>query len=166
MTPLTGTSMTDTSSPDLAPSARLRELWRPYPQKEAAAAAPTRMSQSITARASGGCGTQLAQVVLCKGCCCGQTDRGRPPVPIDEMKAIWKAERLNRSVQLSLSGCLGPCKLANVVLLITPEHMVWLGGLSTGLEYAALVAWALESRDAGRVMPLPILLEHARFARF
>lgn len=117
-------------------------------------------------QAAGRCATQLAQIVLCRGCCCGQTDRGRPPVPIDEMKAIWKVERLNRSVQLSVSGCLGPCKRANVVLLITPERLVWLGGLSTGLEYAAVVSWALESRDACRVMPLPLLLERARFIRF
>lgn len=135
-------------------------------EKHAITPAATQARELVSARSFGGCSTQLAQVVLCNGCCCGQTDRGRPPVLIDEMKSIWKAERLDRSVQLSVSGCLGPCKLANVVLLITPEHLVWLGGISTGLEYAAVAAWALASRDAGRVMPLPILLQRARFARF
>ena len=28
-----------------------------------------------------------AQVLLCKGCCCGKTDRGLPEVPVERIKA-------------------------------------------------------------------------------
>jgi hypothetical protein len=58
----------------------------------------------------------LAQLLFCQGCCCGRTDRGHPEVPAGRLKAVWKAEKLNRSVQLTISGCLGPCDVANVAL--------------------------------------------------
>ena len=61
--------------------------------------------------------TSPAQVLLCRGCCCGKTERGYPEVPADRIKAAWKGEKLNRSVQLTISGCLGPCDLANVALV-------------------------------------------------
>jgi cobaltochelatase CobN len=60
-----------------------------------------------------------AQLLLCKGCCCGRTDRGLPEVPVERIKAAWKAEKLNRGVQLTISGCLGPCDLPNVAVLVT-----------------------------------------------
>jgi len=31
-----------------------------------------------------------AQVVVCKGCCCGRVDRGHNEVPIDALKSLWK----------------------------------------------------------------------------
>ena len=71
---------------------------------------------------SGPPGTKVrspAQVLLCKGCCCGRTDRGLPEVPVDRIKATWKAEKLNRVVQLTISGCLGPCDLPNVAVVVT-----------------------------------------------
>ena len=30
------------------------------------------------------------------------------------------AEKLNRTIQLTISGCLGPCDVPNVALLLTP----------------------------------------------
>jgi len=51
----------------------------------------------------------LGQLALCKGCCCGKTERGLPAVPVDQIKAIWKMEKLNQTIQLTISGCLGPC---------------------------------------------------------
>ena len=44
------------------------------------------------------------QVILCQGCCCGRTDRGFPEVPVDRIKAAWKSGRLNRMIQLTVSG--------------------------------------------------------------
>ena len=64
------------------------------------------------------------------GCCCGQTDRGFPPVPVERLKAVWKAEKLNKTVQLTISGCLGPCDLANVILVMTAGSMYWFGGIT------------------------------------
>jgi hypothetical protein len=91
----------------------------------------------------------LGQMILCKGCCCGRTDRGLPEVPVERIKEIWRREKLNRSIQLSVSGCLGPCDVPNVVLLITPEgkklHRLRLGkGPSTfGIQIDQAGSYAL-----------------------
>jgi cobaltochelatase CobN len=108
----------------------------------------------------------LAQVVFCLGCCCGRTDRGHPEVPVERLKAAWKGEKLNRSVQLTISGCLGPCDLANVALVITPEGNLWLGGLAGDDPYDALTDWARESHRRGKLVPLPESLLSHRFDRF
>lgn len=108
----------------------------------------------------------LAQLVFCRGCCCGRTDRGHPEVPVERLKAVWKEEKLNRSVQLTISGCLGPCDLANVALVITPDRNWWFGGLAGNEFYEALIAWAQECHREGRLMPLPAEFEGRRFERF
>jgi len=107
-----------------------------------------------------------AQLVFCQGCCCGRTDRGHPEVPVGRLKEVWKSEKLNRSVQLTISGCLGPCDLANVALVITPDGNQWLGGLAGNAVYEALIAWARECHREGRVMPLPAEFDERRFERF
>ncbi len=111
-----------------------------------------------------------AQVLLCKGCCCGRTDRGLPEVPVERIKAIWKAEKLNRSVQLTISGCLGPCDLPNVAVIVTAGGSTWYGRLEGDAPYDALIAWA-RAAAAGTAdnitpLPLPEELEPLRFDRF
>jgi len=108
----------------------------------------------------------LAQLVFCQGCCCGRTDRGRPELPVEQLKEIWKAEKLNRTVQLTISGCLGPCDIPNVALVMLPEGDVWLGGMAGEAVYEALVSWARACHAEGRVVPLPEQLESLRFERF
>lgn len=108
----------------------------------------------------------LAQLVLCQGCCCGRTDRGRPELPAEMLKGVWKAEKLNRSVQLTISGCLGPCDLANVALVITPDGNRWLGGMAGAGVYDALVEWARGCHATGRLLPLPAGFDGHRFERF
>lgn len=108
----------------------------------------------------------FAQLVFCVGCCCGRTDRGRPEVPVERLKAVWKVEKLNRSVQLTISGCLGPCDLANVALVITPDGNRWLGGLGGSDVYEALIAWAQECHREGRAVPLPAGFDTREFDRF
>ncbi len=108
----------------------------------------------------------LAQLVFCQGCCCGRTDRGRPEVPDGRLKAVWKEEKLNRSVQLTISGCLGPCDLANVALVITPDGNRWFGGLAGDAVYDALINWARKCHREGCVAPLPDGFDGLRFERF
>lgn len=108
----------------------------------------------------------LAQLVFCQGCCCGRTDRGRPELPVEMLKSVWKAEKLNRSVQLTISGCLGPCDLANVALLITQDGNRWIGGMAGTNEYDALVAWARECHATRRLLPLPAGFEENQFEHF
>jgi (2Fe-2S) ferredoxin len=108
----------------------------------------------------------LAQLVFCQGCCCGRTDRGRPKLPVEQLKQIWKDEKLNRSVQLTISGCLGPCDLTNVALVMLPEGNVWLGGMEGEAVYEELVAWVRTCHAEDRLVPLPERLESLRFERF
>jgi cobaltochelatase CobN len=108
----------------------------------------------------------LAQIVLCQGCCCGQTERGLPAVPLDWLKPLWKSEKLNKIVQLTVSGCLGPCDLPNVCCIATPQEQAWYGRLTTQEDYAVLLHWARRCRDRGELVPLPTELEHLRFERW
>jgi cobaltochelatase CobN len=107
-----------------------------------------------------------AQVLLCKGCCSGRTDRGLPEVPVERIKAVWKAEKLNRVVQLTISGCLGPCELPNVAVVLDARGATWYGRLEGDAPYDALIAWARDCAAAGSPLPPPGALEGYRFQRF
>ncbi|HUO07786.1 MAG TPA: (2Fe-2S) ferredoxin domain-containing protein [Phycisphaerae bacterium] len=96
-----------------------------------------------------------AQVLLCQGCCCGRVDRGRPPVPIDWIKQQWKELKLAKHVQLTVSGCLGPCDVPNIVLLLTPSDQIWLGRLTDLEHYQPIVDWAARFAHSEQPADLP-----------
>jgi hypothetical protein len=97
----------------------------------------------------------IGHVAVCQGCCCGNTANGRPPVPVDWLKKEWRARGLLKRVQLTISGCLGPCDLPNVVTISNGSGTQWLGEITEFEQYRALVDWACRSRDAGELLPLP-----------
>jgi len=108
-----------------------------------------------------------AQLLVCAlGCCCGRTDKGKPAVPVDWLKNEWKRRRLNPRVQLTLTGCLGPCDLVNVVGVVSADGPVWLGGLHTAEHFEALLEWASAVHAAGRAIPLPPPFDAHRVPRF
>lgn len=107
-----------------------------------------------------------AQVLLCKGCCCGRTDRGLPEVPVERIKAAWKAEKLNRAVQLTISGCLGPCDLPNVAVVVSDRGTEWYGRLDGDAPYDALLAWARACLATGTALSPPEGWAAHRFERF
>ena len=108
----------------------------------------------------------MGQVVLCLGCCCGRTDKGHPPVPVDYLKAEWKRRMLPKKIHLSISGCLGPCDASNVVMILFGEQSVFLGGLSEQWQYDAIADWASECDRQNCLVPLPESLEPYRMERF
>ena len=108
----------------------------------------------------------LMQVMVCIGCCCGRVDRGKPEVPVDWLKAEWKAARLNPYIQLTISGCLGPCDLPNVIAVLTPTGQQWFGPLNQREHYEALLAWGRACSAARRVEPPPAVLHERFFERF
>jgi hypothetical protein len=108
----------------------------------------------------------LMQVLVCVGCCCGRVERGKPEVPVDWLKAQWKAARLNPYIQLTISGCLGPCDLPNVVAVLTAAGQQWIGQLDRQEHYEALVQWGRACGAAQRVEPLPPMLTERVFRRF
>ena len=108
----------------------------------------------------------LGQLALCVGCCCGRPDRGYSPVPVDRLKAAWKAEKLNKAIQLTISGCLGPCDWANVVLILTPTGPTWLGRLDGDADFDALLDWSRACQSTGALQPLPARSADRTFDRF
>ncbi|HZN96514.1 MAG TPA: (2Fe-2S) ferredoxin domain-containing protein [Gemmatimonadales bacterium] len=108
----------------------------------------------------------LMQVLVCIGCCCGRPDRGKPEVPVDWLKAEWKASRLNPYIQLTISGCLGPCDLPNVVAVLTATGQQWMGQLSRREHYEALIEWGRACSAARAVEPPPPMLRQHFFERF
>ena len=108
----------------------------------------------------------LGQVVVCSGCCCGAVARGKPEVPVDWLKQEWKGRGLLKSIQLTISPCLGPCDLPNVVRISVPGHDTWLGRVEQFNQYKALVEWASESVAAGSYLPLPQHFYPLRFSPF
>jgi hypothetical protein len=69
----------------------------------------------------------IGHVAVCQGCCCGNTINGRPPVPVEWLKKQWRAKELLKRVQLTISGCLGPCDHPNVVTIFNERGTPWLG---------------------------------------
>jgi (2Fe-2S) ferredoxin len=105
------------------------------------------------------------QVILCLGCCCGRTDRGFSEVPVARIKAAWKSGRLNRTIQLTVSGCVGPCDVANVAVVVGPEGTSWFGGLEVH-DYNTVIGWAEECHAAGALLPVPTNLQGHQFEWF
>tara|TARA_B100001769_G_C21676214_1_gene374815 strand:- start:64 stop:414 length:351 start_codon:yes stop_codon:yes gene_type:complete len=105
-------------------------------------------------------------VVVCNGCCCGNTDKGHPEVPIKLLNDEWEKYRLNDSVKLRISKCLGPCSMHNVSLLRTDNSTTWIGNLSEEIHYKALVDWALQVSEKGSGIEIPEILIPHKFERF
>ena len=108
----------------------------------------------------------IGQVIVCSGCCCGAVSRGKPEVPIDWLKQEWKRRGLLKKVQLTISNCLGPCDLPNVVRISDAGHDTWLGKVERFEQYEALVDWAAESVAAGSCLPLPEQFDLIQFDPF
>ena len=92
----------------------------------------------------------LAQITVCQGCCCGKTEKGHPEVPVEWLKKEWKLRGLLKRVHLTITGCLGPCDVPNVVAITSFE-----GPLNTPLPlFTALV------RLLQKIAPLPAILSN------
>lgn len=99
-----------------------------------------------------------AQILVCNGCCCGQTAKGHPPVPVDWLKQEFKARKLLRKIHLTIAGCLGPCDTPNVVCISFAWGTRWFGNLSEFWQYEAILDWASASAEAQEIVPLPEFL--------
>jgi hypothetical protein len=84
----------------------------------------------------------IGHLTVCQGCCCGNTENGRPPVPVDWLKKEWRARGLLKRVQLTISGCLGPSDLPNVVTISNENGTQWFGEITEFEQYRDLVDWA------------------------
>ena len=96
--------------------------------------------------------------MVCSGCCCGNLEKGHDEVPVDALIEAWEKNSLGDSVELTISGCLGPCTMRNVVLLETDQSQIWLGGLSSDSHYDAVVEWACDFSQRGNGCEMPEVL--------
>jgi hypothetical protein len=108
----------------------------------------------------------VGQVTICRGCCCGNTGRGLPDVPVEWLKSEWRKRGLLKRVQLTISGCVGPCDVPNVVVITSPSGTEWLGNISDFDQYRSLLEWAEKCRDAGEMLDLPLQFHECRISPF
>jgi cobaltochelatase CobN len=74
---------------------------------------------------------------------------------VEWFKKEWRKRGLLKRVQLSVSGCVGPCDVPNVVVITTPRGTEWLGNIATLDQYRSLLEWATRCRSAGRMLDVP-----------
>lgn len=109
---------------------------------------------------------QDGHLFVCKGCCCGNTDRDFAPVPLAEFKRQWKERGIRRRIHLTISGCLGPCSMANVVLLVFAGHTVWLHSIESEADVTLIYDHIETMLLAGNLLPLPAGLKDRHFQRY
>ena len=107
-----------------------------------------------------------AQIIICSGCCCGHTEKDKPHIPIDWLKSTWKEHKLIKHVQLTISGCLGPCDIANVVHVITARKQFRLGQVTEEWQYTSLFDWLKDCAKEGKLMPFPSWFYKYHFENF
>jgi len=79
------------------------------------------------------------QLFVCAtGCCCGRTGDGFAPVPTELYHGEWERRRLRNVVHLTIGGCLGPCALANVALLLFDGQAQWFHSIDSEALVRAL----------------------------
>ena len=104
------------------------------------------------------------QLFVCaNGCCCGRTEDGFPAVPAELYHTEWERRRLRNVVHLTIGGCLGPCALANVVLLLLDGEALWFHGVDTAPRILALYDHIETMLEAGHPLPPPPLLAPLQF---
>jgi cobaltochelatase CobN len=82
------------------------------------------------------------QLFVCAdACCCGRVQDGYAPVPRDLYHAEWERRSLRNRVHLTIGGCLGPCALANVVMLLFDGRQAWFHSIATAAQVVALYDW-------------------------
>ncbi len=96
------------------------------------------------------------QLFVCgTGCCCGHTERGHAPVPVELYHSEWARRRIRHKVHLSMGGCLGPCALSNVVLLLFAGHEIWFHSVTGDEQVIAIYDYIEAMVRADRYLPPP-----------
>jgi nitrile hydratase accessory protein len=104
------------------------------------------------------------QLFVCAtGCCCGRTDDGFAAVPTDLYHGEWERRRLRNVVHLTIGGCLGPCALANVVLLLIDGQAQWFHSIDSEALVRALYDHVDAMLAADGCLPAPPALAPYHF---
>ena len=101
--------------------------------------------------------------VCASGCCCGRTEDGFAPVPAETFHREWERRRLRNLVHLTIGGCLGPCALANVALLLFDGQAQWFHSINGDDLALALYDHVERMLEAGACLPPPPALSPYHF---
>ena len=94
------------------------------------------------------------QLFVCyDACCCGRTEDGFAPVPVQLYQREWESRRFRNFVHLTIGGCLGPCALANVVLLLWDGQALWFHSLNSERLVLALFDYVQGMLQADAFLP-------------
>jgi hypothetical protein len=77
-----------------------------------------------------------------------------PAVPTEWLKDEWRKRGLLKRFQLTVSGCVGPCDIPNVVVVNSEKGSQWLGNISDFDQYRSLVEWAVRCVEGGHLLEL------------
>jgi cobaltochelatase CobN len=104
------------------------------------------------------------QLFVCAtGCCCGRTVDGFAPVPTETFHREWERRRLRNVIHLTIGGCLGPCALANVVLLLFDGQTQWFHSIDSEAQALALYDHVEGMLEADGCLPPPAALAPYHF---
>lgn len=107
------------------------------------------------------------QLFVCAtGCCCGHTERGHAPVPEALYHNEWARRRIRHKVHLSMGGCLGPCALSNVVLLLFAGREIWFHSVTGDAQVIAIFDYIEAMVRADRYLSPPPALASQVFDVF
>jgi cobaltochelatase CobN len=109
---------------------------------------------------------QDGHLFVCNGCCCGRTEKGFPALPLEEFKRQWKERGIRRRLHLTISGCLGPCPLANVVLLLFRGRSAWFHSMNSPADVDSLYDYVERMLFAGSFLEPPTELAARQFERY
>ncbi len=109
---------------------------------------------------------QEGHLFLCNGCCCGRTEKGFPALPLEEFKQQWKKRGIRRRLHLTVSGCLGPCPLANVILLQFRGRSMWFHSINHAEDVALIYDYVEGMLLAETCLDPPAALAIRQFERY
>jgi cobaltochelatase CobN len=104
--------------------------------------------------------------VCASGCCCGHTERGHAPVPVELYDHEWERRRWRNRVHLTIGGCLGPCVLSNVAMLIFDGRTLYFQSLNSEALILALLDYVDNMLEADAYLPPPPVLAELHFTGF
>jgi cobaltochelatase CobN len=76
-------------------------------------------------------------------------------VPVELYHREWARRRIRHKVHLSLGGCLGPCALSNVAMLLFAGHQVWFHSITGDEQVVAIYDYIEAMVRANRYLPPP-----------
>ncbi len=129
-----------------------------------------RTTRNIVTRSDGklvNVARHLGQLFVCaNGCCCGDTQFGAAPARTELHHAEWNRRKMRNRVHLNEAGCLGPCPLANVTMLLLDGRTTFFHSMDHEWQVTALWDYIEQQVDAGRYLPPPANLAPYAFTAF